>query len=275
MKITPRPVHGAFPRPIGMLLLTALFLVQPACKTPVEPPPTLAELKIGAELKASGKKLIHIPLGTHRLTEPDRPSTRAVLAVHGYGSRGYEWVTALHQFSESGAHVYWLRWDWNQCPESGLTDLQKGISKVQTENPGLEEIQIFGHSYGGILGAMFAQKSNAPIKIHAHIIASPLAGMGKLKRLCPETGIAGQPPKANINLTQWRTQHHVDGAFKDEAVDPQVVSLPGARIVQLPDTFNGRRLGHNWSVSYVATQWLAESSRPASPTEAQKPKSPE
>jgi len=36
--------------------------------------------------------------------------------------------------------------------------------------------------------------------------------------------------------------------------DPQVIELQGSKVVRLPKTYNNRRLGHNWSLSWVADQ---------------------
>ena len=274
MKTSANPVQPASWRLLSALITLGLFSLISGCKTPPEPPPPLHELQTGENLKASGKRLIHIPLGAHRLTPAKITSTKAILAVHGHKSRGYEWVSSLHQFAESGAHVYWLRWDWNQCPNGGVEDLHKAISQIQNQNPSLEEIHIFGHSYGGVIATVLAQTVSLPIPMHIHAIASPLAGMGKLSALCPPTGIDAKPLQAKVSFTQWRTQHKIDGAFKDEPVDPQLVSVPEAQVIALPDTFNGRRLGHNWSVSYATTQWLQaqQNPSPVKPSETPAPK---
>jgi pimeloyl-ACP methyl ester carboxylesterase len=257
MKPSSHFIYNAMKYALGPLIILGFVLISASCQSPVGPPPTLNELHLGEQLKESAKRLIHIPLGAHRLTPTDLESPRAIVAVHGYGSRGIEWVSSLHQFAESGAHVYWLRWDWNQCPKAGMSNLQNALKKIQKQHPKLQSIEIFGHSYGGVISTMLAQNTAFSIPVRMHVIASPLAGMGKLKSLCPDTNISGTPLAKAASLTQWRTQHKIDGAFKDEAKDPQIVSIPGARFIDLPGTFDDRRLGHNWSVSYVATQWLA------------------
>jgi len=243
---------------LWVIVLTALMSLNLSCESPKGPPPTLEELHTDSRLKQSAKRLIHIPLGLHRLTPATHQSPKVIMAIHGYDSRGYEWVSSLHQFAESGAHVYWLRWDWNQCPQGGLADLQKALKQVHAQIPQLAEIEVFGHSYGGVISALLAQSRVGTLPLKVHAIASPLAGMGKLKTLCPATQIDGGTLAKNVAMTQWRTQHKIDGAFKDEARDPQLVSLPGAKTIDLPGSFDGHRLGHNWSVSYVATQWLAQ-----------------
>ena len=63
------------------------------------------------------------------------------------------------------------------------------------------------------------------------------------------------------SFTQWRTQHRQDGTFKSLAVDPQRVSVRGGSVVQLPDSLNGRRLGHNRSISYVVNEYYKKQSK--------------
>ena len=256
MKTSKNTVLRASWQLLPALMILGLIGLITGCQRSEGPPPTLNELQTGDNLKASGQRLIQIPMGVHRLTPEKMSSAKAILAVHGYQSRGFEWVTSLHQFAESGAHVYWLRWDWNQCPQGGVDDLGQAIKTIHKQHPALKELEIFGHSYGGVIATLLAQTvvTSFPMKVHA--IASPLAGMGKLSALCPATQINNRPMQNQVSFTQWRTQHKLDGAFKDETVDPQRVTLPGAQIIDLPDSFNGRRLGHNWSVSYSATQWL-------------------
>ena len=269
MKTRNNPPQRASLQLLRALAIMALSVSITGCQTPVGPPPTLDELKTGDELKLSGQRLIQIPLGVHRLTPEKLVSTKAILAVHGHQSRGFEWVSSLHQFAETGAHVYWLRWDWNQCPNGGAGNLEQAIQEIQTLQPGLKELEIFGHSYGGVIATLVAQTVTTSFPIQVHAIASPLAGMGKLKTLCPPTGINKRAIQKQVSFTQWRTQHKLDGAFKDETIDPQRVTLPGAKMIDLPDTFNGRRLGHNWSVSYSVTQWL-QAQKERVPTEKSK-----
>ena len=54
------------------------------------------------------------------------------------------------------------------------------------------------------------------------------------------------------DLFEWRTQHELDNAFNRLPEDPQVVDLPDSVVIRLPAKYNDRRLGHNWSISWVA-----------------------
>jgi len=91
---------------------------------------------------------------------------------------------------------------------------------------------------------------NIPLVVHT--IAGPLAGMSIINSLC-----SYNPPSLinnNVKFYEWRTIKELDGEFKDIDFDPQVIDLPGSNVRRLPETYNGRRLGHNWSISWVADE---------------------
>ena len=88
-------------------------------------------------------------------------------------------------------------------------------------------------------------EQEVPTQIHT--VAAPLAGRG--------SGCANTLPRllpSNIEVTQWRTIQALDNAFKDWPTDPQIAEIPGSLVARLPETYRGRRLGHNWSISWVA-----------------------
>jgi hypothetical protein len=58
------------------------------------------------------------------------------------------------------------------------------------------------------------------------------------------------------NLFEWRTQQDLDSVFKDLPQNPQNIEILGSFVTVLPDTYKGRRLGHNWSISWVADQLM-------------------
>jgi hypothetical protein len=89
-----------------------------------------------------------------------------------------------------------------------------------------------------------------PLQIHS--IAAPLKGMNGLSSVCEY-----QMPislRAGTNLHQWRTIQKLDGAFEDLSYDPQVVEINGSIVTRLPETYKGNKLGHNWSISWVADE---------------------
>src|SRR5262249_31339473 len=97
--------------------------------------------------------------------------------------------------------------------------------------------------------------------LEAHTVASPLAGIGADKR-CPGAALTTRALPANTSVAQWRTRHELDGAFKDQKIDPQVAELKGSAVTLLPETFEGQRLGHNWSISWVAAKLAGQTPAP-------------
>ena len=85
-----------------------------------------------------------------------------------------------------------------------------------------------------------------------HVVASPLLGTSMLKSICGYEPIEMLPN--NTSLFEWRTQHQLDSAFKDLSEDPQQINIKGSLITVLPETYKGNRLGHNWSISWVADE---------------------
>ena len=87
-----------------------------------------------------------------------------------------------------------------------------------------------------------------PIEIHT--IAAPLKGLGSRSLLCKYKTPVQVPKKSS--LFEWRTIKKMDGAFQNLNYDPQNVEIIGSKVTRLPDTYNNNKLGHNWSISWVA-----------------------
>ena len=235
------------------------------------------------DVKASGAHLMNRRGGLYLLVRDDTqkfhsslPLDRQVkdqlktsktinLIVHGYGSRGYEWIYAAHELVQTG-HTYVYRWDWTLCPKEAGAQLLDSVKRLIGAHPN-HDIRAFGHSYGGVILSIAAARykattdPNFPL-LTAHLIAAPLAGHPKLESRCEvpireltqshkKTQAAlHQNTSQRVSLFQWRTIKAQDGAFKDLKVDPQVVDWSGV-VTRLPKTYKGRRLGHNWSISAV------------------------
>ena len=99
---------------------------------------------------------------------------------------------------------------------------------------------------------MLSEAWDIDVPLHIHSVAGPLKGMGILSSVCNY-----QPPSslgAGISLHQWRTIQELDGAFNDLDYDPQVVDIKNSSVTRLPKTYKGNKLGHNWSISWVADE---------------------
>ncbi|MCH2567577.1 MAG: hypothetical protein MKZ98_03325, partial [Pseudomonadales bacterium] len=117
--------------------------------------------------------------------------------------------------------------------------------------PELTSVRIIGHSYGGVLATSLVDNWSLDIPVEIHAIAAALA-RAEGENPCPY-----KPPStiaSNVTFPEWRPLHHRDGIYKDYPVDPQIIELEGSHVTRLPETYNGRRLGHNWSISWVADE---------------------
>lgn len=231
------------------IILVCLLLLA-GCSDADETYPWLNELDDGAEVKHSGKRLMALPEGLHALEPQVAAASILLVGVHGYASGGYEWVYPLKTLDNDDTVTYFYRWDFNGCPNPAASSLIESIGKILTDSPGIELVRLLGHSYGGVLVATIVNEWRYQTPVEVHAIAAPLAGMTGLKQRCEYS-----PPVAiaqNVQFFQWRTQHALDGAFKDMPVDPQVIELDDSAVTRLPDTYRGKRLGHNWSISWVA-----------------------
>ena len=119
-----------------------------------------------------------------------------------------------------------------------------------TREANIKKVILFGHSYGGLLTASFMEKWMSEIPLEVHAIASPLKGLKINKLDCSYSAPTKVPD--NSSLYEWRTIHKLDGAFKNLKYDPQNVNILGSKITRLPEYYKKNKLGHNWSLSWVA-----------------------
>lgn len=233
--------------------ILVLALAGAACKPP-EGSPTFAELRAMDDVAKAGKRLVAAPFGLHRLDADAGPRRAAVVAVHGLDSQGKEWVEPLLALADNGVEVYFFRWNDKQCPEGGAGDLAKALRELTARAPHLERITVVAHSYGGVISTLVAQGEGLGRPVDLHVIASPLASVPQMQSMCGFSGVPQTAAAAAVSWHQWRTVHSEDGAFKDLAVDPQIVELPALEVTTLPPTFEGGRLGHNRAITFVVRE---------------------
>ena len=119
--------------------------------------PWLDMLDSGVDVKASGAKLIALPMGLHRLDRDDGTAGKiANIAVHGWNSGGYEWVHLLKTLDDTNSSTWFWRWDWNGCPGSTADALRERLSQAPFTQ--VDRIRVLGHSYGGVLVAKAAER---------------------------------------------------------------------------------------------------------------------
>ena len=212
---------------------------------------TLKDLKEKENVFEAGLLLSGLDNGIHFLEPEDDMQRHLLLGIHGGGSLGYEWVYPLSTLDSPSNLVTYFKWSplvLNCLAE----DTEFLINFLETQGQSYETITILGHSLGGVLLGKVLESVNTKVPIVAHIIASPLAGIAPTNKICEY-----QPPKAiqeNIELYEWRTIKRLDGVFLALPFDPQVVDIKGSIATRLPERYKENKLGHNWSISWVADE---------------------
>lgn len=199
----------------------------------------------------AGLILSGLESGVHYLESKNEKQTELVIAIHGGGSLGYEWVYPLQQLNSPSNLVGYYR--WQPLALNCLSDDIDNLKKFLEQNvESYESILILGHSLGGILLGKVLEILETNVEVDAHIIASPLAGISPTNTLCNY-----EPPKMtknNIKLYEWRTIKKLDGVYLALPYDPQIVDIKGSTVTRLPEEYNGNKLGHNWAISWVADE---------------------
>lgn len=220
-----------------LLLLTILFF------KPYLISLDLYELDFKDDYLDSGRKLMNLEFGLHDL-EPNSRSKEILIGIHGGDSRGFEWIYPLQKLDNESRNTYFFRWDTSKCAEDSIRLFLEAIKEEGT----IEKITIIGHSYGGIFSSLLLNKID-DIETEIHVVAAPL-GSDDLEKYCDY-----YHPKLkneNISYFQWRTIKELDNAYNSFDYDPQIIDFAESSVVRLPSEYNGRRLGHLWSISWVA-----------------------
>jgi pimeloyl-ACP methyl ester carboxylesterase len=219
------------------LLLAALF------SSPNLISLNLYDLDHETEFLDSGKKLMSLNFGIHDL-EPNQETKAIIIAIHGRDSRGFEWIYPLQTIDSENTKTYFFRWDTTKCPQQTVPILMKEIQAIE----GVEKITILGHSYGGVLSSLLLNEIQN-IETNVHAIAAPLSSKD-LEKYC--NYVHPTSKNNNISYYQWRTVKKLDYAFNSLDYDPQVVDFEKSNVIRLPNEYRGKRLGHLWSISWVA-----------------------
>ena len=235
---------------IFYFFLVALFIV--GCGNVPQSPIQLNDLSDDISVKKLGKRLIDLPYGLNALEPGEEDAQEIFIAVHGGSSEGYEWIYPIKTIDTKQKHMYFYRWPDNGCFQSSAEALANEIKTLLSQNNSFTKVTLIGHSYGGILVTHVLKHWNAAIPLEVHVVASPLLGTSMLRNICGYAPIETLPN--NSSLFEWRTQHQLDSAFKDLLEDPQQINIKGSLVTVLPDTYKGNRLGHNWSISWVADE---------------------
>ena len=184
-----------------------------------------------------------LDFGLHDL-EINQTGKEILIGIHGRDSRGFEWIYPLQTLDNEATKAYFFRWDTTKCPQKTIPILVKELLAIKD----IEKITILGHSYGGILSSLLLNEIE-DIETEIHVIAAPLAS-SDLEKYCGYTHPISK--NDNISYYQWRTIKKLDNSFNSLDYDPQLIDFKESKIVRLPNQYRGKRLGHLWSISWVA-----------------------
>ena len=213
--------------------------------------PWLNTLDSETKYEESGKRLMSLDFGLNPLESFNKNEKIIFIGVHGSRSLGYEWIYPLQTLDTERTATFFYRWDDKSCYLNSAEKLFFHLSKTIKDYPDLKKIILIGHSYGGVLVTSMVEAWNQDILLEIHSIAGPIGSSFSRE------GCNYDPPQdisSRVVFYQWRTQHHLDTAFSRLKEDPQTLNLEGSKITRLPATYRGRRLGHNWSISWVADE---------------------
>ena len=231
------------------IVLTIIFLAPLAFAEKGQDYPWLENLDPGKGYKQSGAKLSGLDLGLNPLERFDGKEKVLLVSVHGSRSEGYEWIYPLQTLDTTNSATFFYRWDDNKCYLSSAQKLMFHLTEAAGRLPEIAKVVIIGHSYGGVLVTSLVENWNSHLPVEIHSIAGPIGSEFNTG------GCNYSPPKYisdNADFYQWKTQKHLDAVFKGLKNDPQDLTLKGSQVTRLPSSYRGRRLGHNWSISWVA-----------------------
>ena len=235
----------------SLLFFIFIFLLV-GCSDNSLPPIKISDFKNDISVKNLGMRLIDLPYGLNSM-EPSRDEVQEIfIVVHGANSEGYEWIYPLKRINTEFRHMYFYRWPDNNCFQDSAENLKNEITEILNQDDSIKKIILMGHSYGGILVTHLLKNWNLITPLEIHVVASPLLGTPMLNSMCGYEPISLIPK--NSVLYEWRTQHKLDNVFKDLSEDPQKIQLKESYVTTLPEAYKSNRLGHNWSISWVADE---------------------
>jgi len=210
-----------------------------------------------------GQDLIKMPYGLHQVNKSDSLAETLIIGIHGSNSEGYEWVYPLWKLNNDFTEIYFYRWNDEQCANLGNYILINSLAKTLKDNPNIQNIKILAHSYGGLyllhslaLMEEFLETQSRPLKTEIHFIASLLSPPKLISLGCNMDN--NFKDTYSMSIYNWKTIQSLDGAFRNYSKDPQNLKTPSSIETRLPSKYNGRKLGHNWSISWVADQIFKE-----------------
>lgn len=212
------------------------------------------------ELRKNGSRLLKLEKGIHFLEPVVNPENDVLIAIHGFGAKGYEWVYPLQVLDNDELDTYFFRWEWGKPTERAERLFLSELEKVRSKRAdSLTRVRVIAHSCGGTVIMSVIESLPKDLEFEVHVVASPLGGLG-IFTLC-DVDLPKEIPD-NFEITQWKTQQHMDSVFLYFPWDTQDANLEGIKVIDLPERSKGKRIGHVRSLSWVADQ-IVGSDEPA------------
>ena len=102
----------------------------------------------------AGEMLVALDYGVNSLKSA-KDNEELIIAIHGGNSRGYEWVYPLLQLDSEEKSIAFYRWNTSGCPNQAIKELTTFIK----DNSQYKKIELYGHSYGGIVVGKLLEKN--------------------------------------------------------------------------------------------------------------------
>mgnify|MGYP001163930604 CR=1 FL=1 len=195
--------------------------------------------------------------GFHKLNGVTiKDSSYGIITVHGYypereKAKGHEWVKPLNIISEKNIPIWFFKYDWNNCIQQSTNYLHEQLEPFIDEHNYLDSIWIIGHSMGGVITALLSEQWDLKIPITVHSVAASLGEYNQKVSGCNKFKKDQYTIDEKVNFTQWKTKKEHDEIFGRMDFDPQIIILKGGKSVLLPSEWNGKRIGHNFSLYWV------------------------
>lgn len=204
------------------------------------------------ELRKNGSRLLKLDKGIHFLEPAVNPENDVLIAIHGFGAKGYEWVYPLQVLDNDEFDTYFFRWEWGKPTERAEKLFLSEFEEVRLKRAeSLSKVRVVAHSCGGAVIMSVIESLPKELEFEVHVVASPLGGLG-IFTVC-DVDLPKEIPE-NFEITQWKTQQHMDSVFLYFPWDTQDADLDGIKVVDLPERAKGKRIGHVRSLLWVADQ---------------------
>ncbi len=202
----------------------------------------------------NGGRLLKLKEGLHLLDHEITEGNDVLIAAHGWGARGFEWVYPLVTLDNENLDTYFLRWAYWRRAERAEQLLLDELDKMLGERKEpVKRVIIVAHSCGGVVSLSAVPSLPDDVEFDIHLVASPVNGLGIWTMWHCDADVPESLPE-NVNVTHWQTQFRRDKVFFYFPKNPQDIDLERVQVKMLPGMFKDKLLGHVRSLTWAAEQ---------------------